>query len=816
MTNLLYKASIVTTPTAYGVGVLNSIKPAYALGENLITNGNFATDSDWTKGSAWTISSGVASFDDTSNSSLSQSISFTTSKSYKISFEITSGSGSIAFLSSNGATTYITYATYTVGVHTVDFKYTTGVGLSIFASTFLGGAFSIDNVSVVEITDADFDFTRASSATRVNPDYLIETVSINSANLVQNGNFSEEGSEQVVNGDFATDSDWSKGTGWTINGGKLLSANSAQYVSVNQNILGVTLGKTYKTTINVSSISGGYIVKFGSSGTIYTLSLGLNTINAVWDGTNNGLAIYNNTSSVGNITIDNVSVKQVDPNDNWTLGGVAEFGNNLVHFESNSNTYSYIRQDISSLSNSKYKIQLEVKNYVSGACQVGFSGSSPILINLNITSNGIYTAIVSSNSNGDDLEISREYTGGNFNFDITDISVIEIQENGVPRLDYTNGTASILLENQSTNLIPYSNNTSSYSKANITATDNFTTSPEGQINAAKLLTTSTGQCNIKTSFTAAAGNYTGSIFLKKQDFDFIYVELGGAYAWFNISTGATGNSGNYGSDWTFLSHSVESFGNNWYRCIITGNCINAGGYNFRSMQPVSSNGSYNSNLNNGTTFWFGCQLEALSYATSYIPTSGQSGGVTRAAETLNNAGNSDLINSTEGVFYAEISALANDGTNRCISLYDGTVNNRLTLLFGSTNNSIRALIKSNNASTFDATHIVNSTLNFHKIGVKYKENDFALWIDGVEVATDSSGATPIGLNALTFDTGNGGQNLYGRCKSVAVFSEALSDTELACLTSTNNREIFLNYYYRMQYVGANTEALSCAEQTFNI
>ena len=35
MSNLLQKASIVTTPTAYGVGVLNSIKPAYALGEDL-------------------------------------------------------------------------------------------------------------------------------------------------------------------------------------------------------------------------------------------------------------------------------------------------------------------------------------------------------------------------------------------------------------------------------------------------------------------------------------------------------------------------------------------------------------------------------------------------------------------------------------------------------------------------------------------------------------------------------------------------------------------------------------------------------------
>ena len=38
--NLLYKASIVTTPTAYGVGVLNSIKPAQSFGEELVTNGN--------------------------------------------------------------------------------------------------------------------------------------------------------------------------------------------------------------------------------------------------------------------------------------------------------------------------------------------------------------------------------------------------------------------------------------------------------------------------------------------------------------------------------------------------------------------------------------------------------------------------------------------------------------------------------------------------------------------------------------------------------------------------------------------------------
>ena len=47
------------------------------------------------------------------------------------------------------------------------------------------------------------------------------------------------------------------------------------------------------------------------------------------------------------------------------------------------------------------------------------------------------------------------------------------------------------------------------------------------------------------------------------------------------------------------------------------------------------------------------KLEALSYATSYIPTSGST--VTRAAETCNNSGNSEVFNDSEGVLFADIS-----------------------------------------------------------------------------------------------------------------------------------------------------------------
>ena len=54
------------------------------------------------------------------------------------------------------------------------------------------------------------------------------------------------------------------------------------------------------------------------------------------------------------------------------------------------------------------------------------------------------------------------------------------------------------------------------------------------------------------------------------------------------------------------------------------------------------------------TYIWGTQLEQQSYATSYIPTNGATN--TRLQDIANNSGNSTLINSTEGVLYAEIAS----------------------------------------------------------------------------------------------------------------------------------------------------------------
>ena len=73
----------------------------------------------------------------------------------------------------------------------------------------------------------------------------------------------------------------------------------------------------------------------------------------------------------------------------------------------------------------------------------------------------------------------------------------------------------------------------------------------------------------------------------------------------------------------------------------------------------------------------------------------------------------------------------------------------------------------------------------NRIALKYKENDFAAWINGFEVLTDTSGVTyPSGtLTELAFDGGDGNNDFYGKTKQLMTFKTALTDSELETLTS---------------------------------
>ena len=111
------------------------------------------------------------------------------------------------------------------------------------------------------------------------------------------------GAELVTNGTFDTDSDWSKGTGWTITGGTAVGAATYSYLS--QTIL--TIGKLYSVTYTVGYTSGIIALDSNTSATATNrTSSGTYTEHFIAVG---AVFTLRGTNFTG--TIDNVSVKEV-------------------------------------------------------------------------------------------------------------------------------------------------------------------------------------------------------------------------------------------------------------------------------------------------------------------------------------------------------------------------------------------------------------------------------------------------------------------------------------------------------------------------
>ena len=413
----------------------------------------------------------------------------------------------------------------------------------------------------------------------------------------------------------------------------------------------------------------------------------------------------------------------------------------------------YLNQNINFVSGKVYEITFNVLSG-SGALTVFLGGGN----NVSPSSYVVGENKIIATGGGSDSII---YLGSAFTGSIDNVSVKEVLSGyDLPRLDYSDSSCpSLLLEPQSTNLVSYSEDFTNSSWGKLSGGIGSTpildfgyASPDGTSKATKV-TLDKGNSSDLSDFSMLKFEVTefdgvGSIYLK-------------------------GDSG--GEDITLFTRGAESvvvtLTTEWQR------------YDISSTQStqLSLRLRGSDNTNDVATFYaWGAQLEEGSYATSYIPTQGSA--VTRLADVCNNGGNEQVFNDSEGVLIAEISALdSNVGTERYVYIGDGTNTNRLVIRYSPTENDIRMLVSSGGS-----TQVSLGTTNYnveesHKIALKYKVNDFALWIDGVEVLTDTSGSTPIGLSELTFSIT--GAEFYGYMKQLQYFDKALTDIELKALTT---------------------------------
>ena len=168
-------ASLVFLPSggAGKDGKAYSIKPVPEYGTELVTNGSFDTDTDWVKGTGWTISGGTANCDGSSDI-LRQSDAVPLNTKFYVSIEVSnyvSGTLQVKFAPVGYALNVTKNGIYTIvtnGDNSVNDD------LQIISTSFNG---SIDNVSVREVIegDGDFTFSRGSNlaATRVDSNGLI-------------------------------------------------------------------------------------------------------------------------------------------------------------------------------------------------------------------------------------------------------------------------------------------------------------------------------------------------------------------------------------------------------------------------------------------------------------------------------------------------------------------------------------------------------------------------------------------------------------------------------------------------------------------
>ena len=119
------------------------------------------------------------------------------------------------------------------------------------------------------------------------------------------------GRNSVINGDFATDTIWTKGTGWTIAAGVADCDGSQGASTLLNQTAPLSVGATYRVTFTLAGYSAGSVtVKVG--GTSGTARASNNTYvqNIVAGSTNSFIQFSGSTLFVG--TIDNVIVEQLD------------------------------------------------------------------------------------------------------------------------------------------------------------------------------------------------------------------------------------------------------------------------------------------------------------------------------------------------------------------------------------------------------------------------------------------------------------------------------------------------------------------------
>lgn len=374
--------------------------------------------------------------------------------------------------------------------------------------------------------------------------------------------------------------------------------------------------------------------------------------------------------------------------------------------------------------------------------------------------------------------------------------LVESVTANTPRFDYdpvTLAPKGLLVEEQRTNLLVRSEefDNAAWTKTAVSVVANAATSPDGTVDADRLIgdTTATGHILTQVGVASAASGttYTASVYLKAEGYGFAFVALNGTgystpqYISVNLSTGATAITNG-----TPTAFAAINSGNGWWRVIVTATTDVAAGTVQFDVRPSNDGVWANRNTaQNGTSgiFLYGAQLEAGAFATSYIPCVASQ--VTRTADiaTITGANFSQWYNQSEGTFVVDwtgptavtVSALG------AVSVSDGTINERVTLRRVNVSNDVGAIIVDNNVVQANLTQ-AGAASGANKAAIAYRTDDVITAANGTLGPSDTSATMPT-VTQLEIGFGPGITYLNGHIRSLRFYPTRLSNAQLQALTA---------------------------------
>jgi hypothetical protein len=377
-----------------------------------------------------------------------------------------------------------------------------------------------------------------------------------------------------------------------------------------------------------------------------------------------------------------------------------------------------------------------------------------------------------------------------------------------PRFDYNPTTLAprgFLVEEQRTNLFVRSQefDNAVWSKVASTVTANATTAPDGAATA-DLVIPSTAASTAHLLFRDAVNTFavnapaTISFYAKAAGYNFAAASItfngnsGGAGVVFdlvNLTSATLSASGD-----TTITSSVVDAGNGWRRCVLT---VSSSALTLNSasisMSPTSSpavSAAYRtpSFTGDGTSgmYFYGAQLEAGSFPTSYIPTVAST--VTRTADQAAIVAPmfAPWFSQPEGTFVAEFDCVlpaTTGGLNKTVfAASDNSTSNRVfQYIPDSGAPTVRISSGGATQATIATTAISSNTVA--KSATAYKVNDFVLVSNGGTPATDTSGSVPIGVDRMEIGSFLTANFLNGHLRSINYYPLRLTNAQLQGLTT---------------------------------